>query len=153
MMKIAAAMTMVLLLAMSSLPAGGKAGDRKTFTTNKHVEVELRAPGKISSEKEQGLAFFLTPVDGIHINTTPAFELLLEKNSQFELAGKARFSKDEHGYLDTDKPVEFFIKTKSGIPSGRQTIKGKLNYFYCSDKEGWCNRFSQPFEVSIDVAK
>ena len=138
-------MALIMIFAMPS--------EKKTFTNNKHVKVELRAPGKISIEKEQSIAFFLEPVDGIHINTTPAFEIILEKNSPFEIAGKARFAKNEKEYLDTDKPVEFSIKAKNGTATGRQIAKGKLNYFYCSDKEGWCNRFSQPFEVSIDVTK
>ncbi len=145
MMKFITAAMFILLLAMPN--------ERKTFTNNKHVKVELRAPAKISSTKELGLDFFLDPADGIHINTTPALELILEKNSQFEVTGKARFVKNENGYLNTDKPVEFSIKARSGRLSGKQAVKGTFNYFYCSDKEGWCNRYSQPFEASIDVTK
>jgi len=143
-MTIAFIMTLILL----AIPT-----ERVTFTNNKHVTVEIKAPEKISLTKENELAFFLNPVKGIHINTTPTFELILEKNSQFEIVGKPRFAKDEKSYLDIDKPVEFSIKAKSGTKSGKQSLKGKLNYFYCSDAEGWCNRFSQPFEVSVDVTK
>ena len=141
-------LTIITLLLLLAFP-----DERVIFTNNKHVTVEIKAPEKISLTKEAELAFFLTPVEGIHINTTPVFEIVLEKNSQFEVKGKARFVKDENDYLDIDKPVEFLIKTKSGTKTGKQTVKGKLNYFYCSDAEGWCNRFSQPFEMSIDVTK
>lgn len=140
--------TLTIFLLLFAQPS-----ERISFTNNKHVSVELQAPENISLSTDATLVFFLTPNKGIHINTTPAFEIVLEKNSQFEIKGKARFAKDENNYLDIEKPVEFSLKAKNGVKTGNYTLKGKLNYFFCSDAEGWCNRFSQPFEVSINVTK
>jgi hypothetical protein len=144
-MKVMSIILFFLLLAAPS--------EKILFTSNKHVKVELKLPENISLSNENIISFFLDPIDGIHINTTPLFEIVLEKKSQFEISGKPRFTKDENGYLDFDKSIDFTIKVKNGMKAGKQNLKGKLNYFYCSDKEGWCNRFSQPFDVSIVVTK
>ena len=125
--------------------------EKKTLNDNKHIKLEVQHPVKISLTKTDEIAFFFVPVDGIHVNTNPLFELILEKNSSFEVIGKARFQMNEKEYLDTNKPVEFSIKAKHGTKTGKQSLNGKLNYFYCSDKEGWCNRYSQAITVTIEV--
>ena len=127
--------------------------EKQIFTTNKHVTVEMRAPENISQTQDNEISFFLDPIDGIHINTNPKFELILDKKSTIEVIGKPSFQKNENGYLDTQAAIKFSVKPKASTKTGKQTLKGKLNYFYCSDKEGWCNRFSQPFEASITVTK
>jgi hypothetical protein len=129
------------------------AAEKNTFTTNDHVKVEMLSPSKISSTKNGVIKLFLSPTDGIHINTEPMFELKLEKDSHFELAGEPRFTKNEKEYLDTNKPVEFTIKVKNGVQPGKHLLKAKFYYFYCSDKEGWCNRFTQPIDLTITVTK
>ena len=126
-------------------------GEKQTLNDNEHIKLELQQPEKISITKSGEIAFFFEPIEGIHVNTNPQFELKLEKNSPFEVIGKTRFQKNEKGYLDITKSVEFSIKPKSGTKVGKQSLKGKLNYFYCSDKDGWCNRFSQSIDVSIEV--
>lgn len=128
-------------------------GEKQTLTDNEHIKVELQSPEKISASKSGEVAFLFSPIEDIHINTIPIFEFRLDKNSLFEIVGNPRFQKNEKKYLDIAKPIEFSIKAKKGTKPGKQMLKGKLNYFYCSDKEGWCNRFTQPVEVSIEVTK
>lgn len=125
--------------------------EKQTLNDNEHIKLELLPPEKISVKKSNEIAFFFEPVIGIHVNTNPLFELKLEKDSPFEVVGKARFQKNDKEYLDTKKPVEFSIKTKNGTKTGKHNLKGKLNYFYCSDKDGWCNRFSQKIDVIVEV--
>jgi len=126
-------------------------GEKQIVNDNEHIKLEVRYPEKISIAKMGEIAFSFEPIDGIHVNTNPQFELKLEKNSPFEVIGKTRFQKNEKEYLDIKKPVEFSLKAKSGTKAGKQSLKGKLNYFYCSDKDGWCNRFSQAIDLSIEV--
>ena len=126
-------------------------GEKQTLNDNEHIKLEVQQPDKISISKSGEIAFFFEPIEGIHVNTNPQFELKLEKNSPFEVVGKTRFQKNEKEYLDIKKPVEFTIKAKTGTKTGKQSLKGKLNYFYCSDKDGWCNRFSQKIDVTIEV--
>ncbi len=125
--------------------------ERLLFTDNEHIKLEIQKPDKISISKLDKIKFSFEPVVGIHVNTNPLFELKLEKNSVFEIIGKPQFQKNEKDYLDSNIPVEFSFKTKNGTNTGTQKLKGKLNYFYCSDKDGWCNRFSQPIDVIIEV--
>lgn len=129
------------------------ASDKKTFTANNHVKVEVQSPDQIPLTKNGMLKFFLTPNDGIHINTEPMFELKVDKASKFELAGNPRFSKNEKGYLDITKPIEYTVKAKNGVQPGKHSFKATLYYFYCSDQEGWCNRFSQPVDLTITVSR
>jgi hypothetical protein len=142
-MKIILALILIILFSPFS--------EKLILNDNEHIRLELLQPEKISSENSGEIAFFFEPVIGIHINTNPLFELKLEKNSPFEVVGKARFQKNEKEYLDHKKPLEFSIKPKKGTKAGDQKLKGKLNYFYCSDKEGWCNRFSQTIDLTINV--
>jgi|GEM_PF-855574 len=129
------------------------ASEKKTFTANSHVKVEMDAPAHLPLTKNGALKFFLTPNDGIHINTEPMFELKLDKSSNFELTGNPNFSKNEKGYLDITKPIEYTVKVKNGVQAGTYTLKATLYYFYCSDQEGWCNRFSQPVDLTITVTR
>lgn len=144
-------MKTILLLAF--IFSSALAAEKKIFTTNDHVKVEMRSPSKIALAKPEGIKFFFTPVEGIHINTEPMFELKLDKDSHFEVAGESRYAKNEKEYLNIKKPIEFSIKPKEGTKPGTYQLKAKLYYFYCSDKEGWCNRFSQPVELTITVTR
>ncbi len=127
--------------------------EKKTSTENEHVTLEMKFPEKISLQSKGAISFLFTPAEGIHINTDPEFELILEKNGPFEISGKPKYKKNKGGYLATAKPIEFFVKAKAGASAGKQTLKGKLNYFYCSDKDGWCNRFTEKIEITIDVVR
>ena len=125
--------------------------ERLLFIDNEHVRLEIQKPENISIAKSNEISFLFEPLIGIHVNTNPLFELKLEKNSVFEIIEKVQFQKNENDYLDISKPVKFSFKAKNGTKTGQYILKGKLNYFYCSDKDGWCNRFSQPFDVKIEV--
>jgi len=90
------------------------------------------------------------PKKGIHINLDPPIEIELEKN--FASKGKTEIPKmKKESYLNTEKPLKQNITLKKNITPGAHTLKGKLNYFYCSDSEGWCSRFTQDFQLNIKV--
>lgn len=144
-MKIA---VVILALMFASTP------DKKTLEDNAQVTIGIKYSKKISLSKNTSeIAFYFTPKEGIHINTEPLFEFVPEKNSPFDVNGSPRFAKTENGYLDLKKPVEYTISSKAGIDPGQYSLKGKLFYFYCSDSEGWCNRFSQPIDLTIVITK
>lgn len=144
---------MKTLLLLTLILSAATAAEKKTFTTNEHVTVEVQSQSTIALAKPAGIKFFFDPIDGIHINTEPMFELKLDKDSPFEVTGEPRYSKNEKGYLEIKKPIEFSLKTKDGVKPGKYQLKAKFFYFYCSDKEGWCNRFSQPVDLTITVTR
>ncbi|MFA6469780.1 MAG: hypothetical protein WCW35_12835 [Bacteroidota bacterium] len=127
--------------------------EKRIYSENEHVTVELQYPATVALTKSMNLEFSFSPVEGIHVNTNPAFEMKLEKNSLFEVLGAPQLHKDKNAYLDADHPVVFSVKAKSGTATGKQVLKGKLFYFFCSDKDGWCNRYSQSFEITINVSR
>lgn len=141
-------MNIISLILMMIFPVYGQ-----DSSVNEHVKLEFAVSAKVSSTVQGTIAMTFNPSDGIHINTDPAIELVLEKKSPFELVGKPSFKKNDKGYLLSSSPVEFNFKAKNGTAPGKQIVKGKLNYFYCSDKEGWCNRYTQPVEITIVVTK
>jgi hypothetical protein len=120
---------------------------------NDHVKLELSVQATVSEKTAATVSFMFTPLEGIHVNTLPNIEFKLEKDSPFELIGKPTFVKTEKDYLDVTQPVIVTVKAKKNSVKGRAVIKGKLNYFFCSDKDGWCNRFSQPIEIGIEITK
>jgi hypothetical protein len=127
--------------------------ERKLYTNNPHVIIDLKAPAEISSKKSETLSFSFQPIEGVHVNTKPIIEIIIEKNSPFEIIGKPRFSKNHDGYLDVKKTVEFSLKVKNTLQIGKRVLKANMNYFYCSDAEGWCNKFTQPIELNIEIVQ
>ncbi len=125
----------------------------QTSQKNEHVQLQISLQTSVSDRTTAVVSFMYVPLDGIHINTVPNIELKLEKDSPFELSGKPKFSKTDKDYLDVSKPFIVTLKSKKNSTKGPAVIKGKLNYFYCSDKDGWCNRFSQPVEINIEITK
>ncbi len=137
----------ILLLLFLTAPAP------QSNVQNEHVKLGLSVQATVSEKTAATVSFTFTPLEGIHVNTVPNIELKLEKDSPFELVGKPKFTKTEKDYLDVTQPVIVTLKAKKNRSAGRSVIKGKLNYFYCSDKDGWCNRFSQPIEIGIEITK
>ena len=92
----------------------------------------------------------IKPKKGIHINLDPPIEIELEKSIASK--GKIEIPKlKKEGYLNPEKPLKQNLTLKKNITPGMHTLKGKLNYFYCSDSEGWCSRFTQDFQLNIKV--
>lgn len=123
------------------------------FTNNDHVVTELRLTKKFSLSKSGDFSVRFTPNDGIHINTEPMFDVVLENSSVFEIIGNPRFKSTDKEYLDHALPVVYTLKAKKGAAPGTHRVKGKVVYFYCSDADGWCNRFVQPFDLSVELSK
>ena len=128
--------------------------ERKTFNDNEHIKVELIFPTKIRQfDTSQKLQFHFSPNNGIHVNTDPSIEFVIDKKSEFEVVGEPSVKKNKKGYLAITKPVEVSFKAKKNTPPGKYPLKGSLRYFFCSDKDGWCNRHSQDVELIIEITK
>ncbi|MBW7888739.1 MAG: hypothetical protein H3C35_10350 [Bacteroidetes bacterium] len=128
-------------------------GKSKLYTENEHIKVKMEYSEKVSSAQKGELSFLLSPNAGIHVNTEPLFEILLDKDSHFTVNEEPVFSKNKEGYLAVTKPVLFTFSPKKGTAPGKYSLKGTLRYFFCSDAEGWCNRFSQPIDVTIEIGR
>ena len=98
------------------------------------------------------IVLIFAPDEGIHINTDPPMEFEFEKSSFVHFKGITSLPKAATtGYLDTKKPVTYSFTLDKKIQKGKHTLKGSVHYFFCSDAEGWCNRFVQPIELTFTV--
>jgi hypothetical protein len=141
------ALTILFLAASSPL-------QKKELTDNKHVTIELSSPKQINYLRPVIINFQLSPNEGIHVNSKPEFEFVIDKTSPFEfVAEEATFKTNDKGYVDASAPIQYVIKPKLNTKPGKYSLKGKFNYFFCSDKEGWCNRHSQSIELPLQVVK
>lgn len=139
------------LIFILALPAHQSAGTQG----NAHVKFEIRlASSSLRPGGTGEVEVYLTPNEGIHINTDPAMEFEFERTPSVHFAGITALPKNEKtGYLDVTRPVKYSFTLDKNISKGRRSLRGTVRYFFCSDMEGWCNRFVQPFELRFTVTR
>ena len=128
-------------------------GASKAVTANPYVSCKFEVNKKSFRPGSKGeLLITLTPVKGIHINLAPAITVELDSGGTIVKRGTAQIPGKEK-FLDVTKSIRqpFFV-SPSGGPA-KVAIKGTITYYYCSDAEGWCSKFKQPFELSIIVVQ
>ncbi|MDI6778589.1 MAG: hypothetical protein QME25_00085 [Bacteroidota bacterium] len=120
---------------------------------NEYVDVSLSIkPNEIKAGGKGQIFVFFKPQKGIYINLDPPIEFEIADDGA--ALGKMEIPKSKKNeYLDTNKPLKQHFTIKKGLPAGTYTLKGKLIYFYCSDAEGWCSRFTQPFQFNLKILK
>jgi hypothetical protein len=57
----------------------------------------------------------------------------------------------EAKYLDLSLPVAFPVALADGAATGVQAVTGKVTYFYCSKREGWCRKGTNALDLSVKV--
>jgi hypothetical protein len=122
---------------------------------NAHVRSEIRLASTTMTRGGKGeIILYLTPNEGIHINTDPAIEFELEKQSSVHFLGTTSLPTNaKTGFLNAGQPIKYSFTLDKNISIGKHSIKGIVRYFFCSDAEGWCNRFVQPIELRFTVTR
>lgn len=136
------------VLAFLSFIGAGGAG-------NKYVSVRAEIDQSDHEGSECGrVQFTLTPEDGIHINADPPVEFSLRENSPFVLDGDLYQHADPHtGYLSTSSPMTQNFHCPDRRGEGDSLLEGTLVYYYCSDEDGWCMKYSQPITLAVAAPK
>jgi hypothetical protein len=139
-----------LIFGLSHSPADGSKTDG-----NSHVNFEASLVStKIKPGAKGQIVVYLTPAKGIHINTNPEMQFDFQKIDHVHFLGITTMPKQKKtGYLDSARPVRYTFAVDKTMEKGTYTLKGTVQYFLCSDVEGWCNRFTQPIELTFSVAK
>jgi hypothetical protein len=134
---------------------GMTSGNETPVKENKYVKTEVSlSSDTVRAGTKVALLITLSPIDGIHINVDPAVEVTLENNKYATLDGQPEMNSDkETGFLDTTDPVEQQLSCNSAAEPGRYTLKGTIVYYFCSDAQGWCTKFAQPFSLRVSVTK
>lgn len=130
--------------------SGGSSGE-----SNKYVRVETAlANTDVKAGGNGTILISFVPVDGIHINADPPVRAKIQKNRLLSLKGDPDISIDkESGYLSTSTPVKQRFAVSSKATPGEHTVKGTIIYYFCSDTEGWCRKFSQPMTLKLSIQK
>ena len=129
--------------------------DKSKPNDNKFVKFEIKTVEQSFKSGSTGtMQIFLKPIKGIHINLDPPMSLNLDKSEAISKIEKLNTPKDKkNDFLDASKPVSAKFAVAKNSKPGTIKLKGTFTYYYCSDAEGWCNRFKQPVEFSIKITK
>lgn len=143
------------------LGAGALAGDEDLL----RIEASLR-PKSLSRGEEGKVVLKVLLKPGLFISPHPAFtieftagrELVFPKN--FYTHSDLNMEVLEEGgkqYLNLEKPIEIPFTVSLEASRGGHILEGKIKYFACSRKEGWClkntARFAIPFFTRQTVKK
>jgi hypothetical protein len=121
--------------------------ERREVRCDIHLASSALKPGATGE-----IVLMFSPEEGIHINTDPAIAFTFDSSSSIRFVGITSLPKAaKTGYLDPSKPVRCTFVVNKSTKRGKHTLKGTVQYYFCSDTEGWCNRFSQPIELTFTV--
>jgi hypothetical protein len=151
-------MRLIVFIAISLLSAclAFSVGKTAPKTNDNVVFVASAKTTTASAGGSVTVKFSLLPKDGFHINieNNPAMIVKIDSPLVASADGDPKITKrPKTVFLDDSKPVLQKLKLSNELKPGPVTIRGTLTYFYCSDKEGWCSKFTQPFEVEVKITK
>ena len=138
-------------LAFSALSTTAGSESRSAKNTNVASVVRLNK-NRLHAGTEGEILITLTPNKGIHINLDPPLSIVLDSSDAISSVGNADVPKKDT-VLDVSKPIRLSFSLSKKIKPGSVTIRGTVTYFYCSEIEGWCSKFRQPFEVKLTVVR
>lgn len=141
----------ILIIACYSFCTGAE----KTIKNN-DVRFSISLKEKSIKPGENGtLRIILKPREGIHINLNPPMSVQIDSNRTFALSGPINAPKNSSnaGYYNAGKPIEQQFTVTATARPGKITLTGVFSYFYCSDAQGWCSKFKQPFDVAVTIVK
>lgn len=85
---------------------------------------------------------------GYHVNEIPPLSIelaekaplvLLKTKAEPDTTRKAWLTQAGYQILDTSKPLVFPAVVAKKAPVSKTSVRLKVTYYYCSDKEGWCS--------------
>jgi hypothetical protein len=140
---------LLLFACISSFAAPSGGGTNASVQTTATI-----TPARLKAGSTGEIRFMLKPVSGIHINLQPPIQVKFDSTDVLTAVGKADIPAGENPqYFDAVKPIRMPVTISKKTRPGTYTLKGILNYFYCSDAEGWCSNFKQPFEIRLTVVR
>ncbi len=146
-MRAAATSFALLLAAISAISGNNPEGANTYVKFSASLRPALRdRPGTVQFE--------LRPNKGIHINLEPPISVAFDTASPVKATGKLDIPRLEKvPYLDPARPIVQRVTLPKRSGKDTLTLRGTLTYFYCSDAEGWCSKFKQPFVLTLPAAR
>lgn len=140
----------LLLISIVSLVAGDKPSTQNKYVTCT-VSLEKQS---VRAGATAYLLISFKPQKGIHINSKPPLQVFFDSTSFVAHVDSLILPQSKKpDLLETSTAVKVPVRLSNHIQEGNITLRGTLTYFYCSDAEGWCSKFKQPFEVTLHITK
>ena len=118
------------------------------------VSPEAVAPGG-----QAQVTVTLTPSSGVKINRYPKIKVSVPAQDGLVAEAGAEVGNDspppldnpDSNYFDVVEPVTLNLDLDDSISSGSHEIEGKLTYFYCVAKSGFCAPKKTPVKFAVNV--
>ena len=118
------------------------------------VSPEAVAPGG-----ETQVTVKLTPTSGVKINRYPKIKVDVPAQDGLVAEAGAEVGNDsppplddpDRNYFDVVEPVSLKLDLDDAIKSGVHQIEGKLTYFYCVTKSGFCAPSRTTVKIPVTV--
>lgn len=150
MTKMRCCFSIMIFFTICSLAMAG--GDNPS-PANEYVKCAVTLKeNSLRAGSRRNLLIALKPKAGIHVNIKPPIGIVLDSTGVIEKVESPMIPKADT-LLNTSKPISQPIVVAKSVKPGAVTLKGTITYYYCSDAEGWCSRFKQPFELTVNVVK
>lgn len=142
-----------LLSLLVVLPALAQAAPLRHFD----VEASFVPAHRPGAPAQVAVRFHALDPD-VRVNESPAPRLKLDL-AQFVLIDKQPPAPSQvpdydpltARYLDLTHPVLFPVTIAPAAPRGPQLVKAGVVFFYCSQREAWCRRGTEPVEIPVTV--
>jgi hypothetical protein len=110
------------------------------------IEISV-APESVSPGGRAEATLRLAPIDGVVINRYPKITLKVAEREGFVRQAETAVGNDTppppddksgSNYFDKVDPVRLTLNLDKAIEPGAHEIEGKLKYYYCVKKSGFC---------------
>jgi hypothetical protein len=143
----------ILILLIFGTFTPGFSAEKTKINESVHFQIKLKEK-TLKSGSPATLLISLQPKKGIHINLETPTTIKLDSSDIVKTTGELVLPKNANdNYLDVSKHIQQAINISKNAKPGAVTIRGVFTYFYCSDAEGWCSKFKQPFELTARISK
>lgn len=118
------------------------------------------SPKKLSRGQEGKIVLKLSLEEGLNIIPQPSFIIELNPCKEldfpenlFAISNLEIKILEENGeeYLDLKDPIEMPFTVRFEAKEGNHLLEGKIRYFACSIKEGWCLKNTSRFRAVFSI--
>jgi hypothetical protein len=139
-----------MLLATTALAL--LAAPPQMFTLTASYEASAKRQGMVAVQfKAIDPDVMVNEHPGPRLALDPAQTVLVNKQPPPAKGAAAAPDPTDGKYLDLTLPVVFPVELAGAAPKGDQAVKGKVTYFFCSKREGWCRKGTTEIEFPVKV--
>jgi hypothetical protein len=117
------------------------------------------APDAVEPGQAASVTVRIEPIDGVKINRYPRIKLKVPARDGINAEAYVEIGNEsppppetlKNNYFETVDPLELDVSVDSAAPAGRHDLEGKLTYYYCVTKSGFCAPARVPVTIPVAV--